>query len=355
MMRMRYTFITKLLSLFLFLLPFTANTNELYEENSADLIIHNRIVATVNGKSFSVMDLVKKMDLYLAQNYPQTLESTAQRFQFYSNNWRRILSQMIDNELMLADAEKLKIKIPDAEVREKIYERFGPNVMASLDKLGLTYDEAWQAIYSEYAVQGMNWHRVLSKAKQLIGPQEIKNAYVRHLVENPPKEEWKYRVVSIRTITETIGNILAQKAYALLHNENLSLETLVQRLQLEFSEDPNTTIHLSEEYNVEGKGLSASHKEILCNLKSDSYSAPIPQTSRIDKSIVHRIFYLKEHTQEPPPTFDSLTTELEDKLLQEEVNKEFPKYLQKLRVQFNIDEKLISSEIPKDFQPFSLK
>lgn len=355
---MRYPLIKKIFFLIPFLASITAfplNAEDFFEQReAADLLIHNRILATINGKTFSVMDVVKKMDVYLAQNFPEYLESTVQRFQFYSNNWRRILSQMIDNELILADAEKLKIKIPDAEVREKIYERFGPNVMSSLDKLGITYEEAWQMIYCDFAVQGMNWHRVLSKAKHCVGPQEIKNAYVRYLTENPPKEEWKYRVISIRTLTEILGNVLAQKALALIHKENLPLEDLVQRLQKEHS-DPNTTVHLSEEYNAEGQTLSKSHKEILCTLIPNSYSSPISQVSRLDKSIVHRIFYLKDHVKENPPSFDSLANHLEDKLLQEEVKKEFPKYLEKLRIQFNIDEKQILSDVPKDFQPFALK
>lgn len=130
---MRYPLIKKIFFLIPFLASITAfplNAEDFFEQReAADLLIHNRILATINGKTFSVMDVVKKMDVYLAQNFPEYLESTVQRFQFYSNNWRRILSQMIDNELILADAEKLKIKIPDAEVREKIYERFGPNVM----------------------------------------------------------------------------------------------------------------------------------------------------------------------------------------------------------------------------------
>lgn len=339
-----------ILFLFCFSLPFLSFA----EERQPEIIIQNRILATVNGKSITVCDVMKKMDVFLAKAYPGETKSNIERYQFFSQNWRQVLTQLIDSELILADGEKLQLKIPDAKIREIIHERFGPNVMVSLDELGLTFDEAWKMIYTEIATQQVSWFRVYKKAQDTIGPQDIKAAYQDHLAKNPPKEQWKYQVLSIRAKTETLGNLYAQKAQALIKNEPLPFETLAKKLLEEGENDTSIKIHVSEEYHVENKDLSSSHKEVLCNLRPGSYSEPVPQKSRQDHSIVHRIFLLKDHTTSSPPSFDSMVEQLTEDLVQKEIRRDLPPYLSKLRKQFNFDEKSLEA-IPPHFQPFSLE
>ena len=136
----------------------------LEHEDTQELVIYNRILAKVNDKTISVIDVMKKMDLFLQKYYPHLVDSKLARYQFYSAQWRDHLTQMIDQELMLADAAKIELKVADAEVREEIMNRFGPNIMTILDQLGLTYDEARKMIYDEMIMQRMIWFRVNSKA-----------------------------------------------------------------------------------------------------------------------------------------------------------------------------------------------
>ncbi len=324
------------------------------ESSEQQIIVQNRVLVSVNGKNITVVDVMKKMDVFLARNYPEMANSPTQRHQYYASNWRPMLNQMIENILIIADAEKLELKISDAEVREKIHNRFGPNVMASLDEVGITLDEAWDMIYSEMAVQRMTWHRVYSKAMQRIGPQAIKSAYKEFLVKNPPQDEWKYQVLSIRASTEKIGSVYAQKAYALIRNEPLSFETLAKQLTEEKDRDSSLKIKVSEEYNVESSSLSSAVKTILTSLSPNTYSEPIAQVSRRDKSTVHRIYYLKDHVIHAPPRFNSKVDGLHDDLVQKEIELELPLYISKLRQKFNFDESQLD-ELPGNFQPFSLK
>ncbi len=340
--------------LVLFLFPVLAFTQDFAPPQGQEIVISNCILATVNGKTISVMDVMKKMDVHLRRAYPEYADSPSHRYQFFSQNWRHTLDQMIENELILADASRLEVKISDADIRETIHERFGPNVMATLDDLGVTFDEIWQMVYSEKAVQQMVGFRVYSKALGRVGPKDIKVAYKDSLITNPPKEEWKYQVLSIRAKTEQLGSIYAQKAHALIRNDPLPFEVLAKRLKEEKEIDSSITINVSEEYSVEDKNLSESHKEVLCSLSPGNYSDPIPQVSRRDQSVVHRIFYLKERILTPPPKFDSMVDNLHDELVQKEISKEFPPYLRKLREQFNFDQSQLDA-IPSDFQPFSLR
>ena len=337
--------------LFIVLLPFFAFSSPMLGDQEPELIINNRILARVNDKAISVVDVMKKMDVYLARAYPEQTHSTVERYQFYNQSWRQTLNQIIDQELILADAEKLEMKISDADVRETLHARFGPNVMESLDHLGLTFSEAWHMLYSEMAVQRMSWYRVQSKGLQKIGPQVIKKAFQEHLASHPPKENWKYQVLSIRGATKQLGSIYAQKAHSLIRNESISFAEIAKQLQE--NSDPSIAVNVSDEYDIEGKDLSESHKAVLCSLKENSYSEPITQVSRFDQSIVHRIFYLKGHAVEKPPTFDSMVETLQDALVQKEIDDTYPVYLEKLRRKFNFDNGQIA-DLANGFEPFSL-
>src|SRR6267154_3855499 len=189
-----------------------------YEE-PRELIIYNRILAKVNDKTISVIDVMKKMDLFLQKYYPHLTGSKLARYQFYSSQWREYLTQMIDQELMIADAEKLDVKLTDAEVREELLTRFGPNIMPVLDKLGLTYDEARKMIHDEMLVQRMIWFRVNSKALSKINSLDVKAAYRQFCEQNPELEEWQYQVLSIRSLNKDVSGALAARAFELLQSK----------------------------------------------------------------------------------------------------------------------------------------
>lgn len=312
------------------------------------IVVNNRILATVNGKTISVMDVKKKMDVFLNEYYPEASQSKAACYQFYSTNWKEQLSQMIDNELMLADAEEREVKVTDGEVRETLQQRFGPNVMGTLDHLGLTYDEARKLIHDEMVVQRMTWLRIHSKALHAVGVKDVKKAYQEFLAHHAGTEEWKYRVLSIRSGEGTSGEAAAEKAYTLLQNKKTTFEQVVDQLKSEY---PGLTCQVSPEYQVTDKSISNSHKTILAALAPRTYSKPTVQTSRLDKTTLTRIFSLIDHTKAEAPPFNSVSAQIKDDLLGQAAAKEKVTYRAKLRQRFGNDEK----SVPDNFQPFAVK
>jgi len=323
-------------------------------ENNERLVVNNRILVKVHGKTISVVDVMKKMDVFLSHNYPQHASSTVTRYQFFASSWKDTLQQMINNELMMADAEQVELKVSDGDVRESLQERFGPNVMASLDKLGITYDEAWQIVYSDLVVQRMNWFRVHSKAMQSVNPQDIKAAYKDYLAQHPPEEKWLYQVLSIRAETPHAGGEIAKKAFQLLHEQNVAFSNLGSHLQ-EDATASNLTVSLSPDYEATERQLSQAHKEVILKLSPGSYSEPIAQVSKADGSTATRIFYLKSHTKLEPPAFEKMADKLYDELMDKAVARENALYMAKLRERFGHDIKAQVDLIPSDFQPFALK
>ena len=348
------------MKLYLFLLALCSSALLVGDENVStlsdfqepqELLVYNRILAKVNDKTISVIDVMKKMDLFIQKYYPQFSNSKAARFQFYSAQWREYLTQMIDQELMLADAEKLEIKVTDAEVREELLNRFGPNIMTVLDGLGLTYDEARKMIHDEMLVQRMVWFRVNSKALQKINSADVKAAYKQYCEKNPELEEWQYQVLSIRSSKKEASEALAYRAFELLQSQ-LEITNVADQLK---PEDETISITLSPEIQADEKSVSMQHKEVLKTLSENSFSAPIAQVSRVDNSVVYRIFYLKKHSKKILPPFQKMADQLKDELLQEAAMKQNVHYLTRLRERLGYDEKQMMETLPKDFQPFALR
>lgn len=320
-------------------------------EEPHELIVFNRILAKVNEKTISVVDVMKKMDLFLQKNYPQFFDSKAARYQFYSAQWKEYLNQMIDHELMIADAEKVELKITDAEVREEILNRFGPNIMPVLDKLGLTYDETRKMIYEDMLVQRMVWFRVNSKALAKVHSSTVKEAYKQYCEANPEMEEWQYQVLSIRSSDKQAAEALATRAHELLQAK-ADLAAIPDQLQ---TPEQNVTISLSPETQSDEKSLSSSHKEVLKTLAANSFSTPVAQKSRSDNAVVYRIFVVKNHTKKTLPPFEKMADHLKEDLLQQAALKENTYYLAKLRKRLGYDENQMIESLPKDFQPFAIQ
>lgn len=313
--------------------------------------VKNRILTTVNGNAISVVDVMKKMDMLLHQNYPQFADSPQARFQFYATSWRPILMEMIDTELILSDAEEKEIKLTDGEIREEMEDRFGPGVQLTLEKIGLSYDDAWKMVRKELIVRRMLWFFAQSKAIQSVSPQAIREAYRHYLTEHPPYEEWSYRVITLKSENDELG----QDVKGILAAATAGVECVAKELKDWESSHPDANLTVSNEYVVRSLDLSESHRSILSSLRPGSYSEPIAQASRTEKKPIQRIFYLKDKINHPAPSFDELSTQLKNDLTQKAIAKESEAYMHKLRKYYGFDQEVLKEALPEHLQPFALE
>lgn len=312
------------------------------------IAVQNAILTKVNGNTISMMDVKKKMDVIFFQNYPEMAESSQARYQFYEASWRHVLRDMIDNELIIADALDKEIKLTDGEIREAVEERFGPNMTETLDKIGLTPEEARKMIKNEMIVQRMSWWFVQQKALTSVTPQDIRQAYRLYIKEHPAYSEWSYRVVSIRSQDE--ASELVNQVYSLLTQSGKTPEQMENELK-ELSSD-TVKISISNEYTAKTEDLSEAHRASIEPLEPGTYSKPTFQVSRRDKSAVHRIFYLVGKNDFSAPTFEQMSGRLRDELVQKAAMEESQDYISKLRKHYGYDGK---ESVPDDLNPFALQ
>jgi len=242
--------------------------------------------------------------------------------------------QMIDSELMLKDAEKLELKITDAEIREELHERFGPNIMKSLTDIGISYDEAKKMVETDIISQRMMWYRVHSKALNSVVPQEIKRNYQDYICKNPGSNVWTYEVLSVKANKQDSGSKVASKAFDMLNATKMGLKEAALSLKNESSQDQNLQITVSDVISAKEYELSSNHKDVLKTLQIGQFSQPVEQTSKNNKEKIFRVFHLIDLDKKEPEAFTNLADQFKDKLIQEKVSEFNRSYIMKLRARY---------------------
>lgn len=351
---------TIFLSLYLFLvataLPVYSDPAFLLgQEESKQIFVNNRILAKVNGKAISVIDVMKKMDMQFYRQYPQYTSSVMARFQFYQLAWKQVLQELIDKELLLADAEENHLTVTSADIRQEMEDLFGPNIIANLDKINLSFEEAWKMIKEDTIIKRMLYIRAHSKATKKVTPQDVRNAYEEFAKNNTRNDEWHYQVISIRDPDPTQGADVANFCYQLLAKDKIAFDSLPKQATSFANWKSTTKVSVSEEFHHTEKDLSPSYKEILLKQPANSFTQPIAQKSRGDGSSVFRIFYLKEMIPGGVIPFSEVEAQLKNQLVDQAVSDETDVYLKKLHHHYNVQQSLLLDVNGSDFEPFVLK
>ncbi|NGX62121.1 MAG: hypothetical protein K940chlam9_01615 [Chlamydiae bacterium] len=312
-----------------------------FEEEEGDLVIHNRVLLKVNGKPISVLDVARKMDLLFYRQYPDLRSSSTARYQFYMSAWKQILQNVIDDQLILADAVEKQVTVSDGEVREEMEHLFGPDVVHTVDSLGMNMDEAFELVKTDLTVQRMIMGMVRSKAIAEVYPKSIRKRYEQMLEKNPPQDLWVYQVLSIRGEEH---EKVADKAHALIAQETIPFEEIISHLQGERIE-----LNLSEEYRRNEEEIALSHKAVLETLSAGLASAPVSQEK------VSRIFCLKGHLLGEAPPLREVEVRLKGELTQEAMERVNGEYREKLREQYGVTTAYLNSLLPENFRPFVLR
>lgn len=330
---------------------FAAGPSNMFLSQPKHIFVSNRILAKVNGQPISVIDVMKQMDMFFYRQFPQYANSIEARYQFYDMSWKKVLEDLIDKELIKADAKEVKLPISHGEVRQEIENIFGPNIIANLDKAGLSYEEAFELTKEDILFKKMMMARVNSIVLRSITPQMVMDYYKTWAEKNAKPETWTYQVVSVRGDGEETSSAIANTIHYLLKDKDVELSQLKGLL----NPDEFEMCSISQEYTLSPNEISESYREALSKLAPDTYSEPIVQKSRASKSKVYRIFYLKEVDKGGALPFYEVQNRLRDQLIDKEMMVEQNKYLDRLRKHFKVHIDDLLSQIPDDFKPFTLK
>lgn len=306
-----------------------------------NLVINNRILLKMEGKVITVMDVARKMDLLFYRQYPEMTSNPMARYQFYMSGWRTVLGGVIDDCLIMADAKEKQVVVNDGEIRETLENLFGPDVVINIDKLGMTFDEAFELIKTEMTVQRMASGMARSKALAEVHPQAVKKRYQKFLSEHPPQTFWVYQILSIRGEEH---ERVAQEAYRLIQEQGISFKEIASKIGEEGVE-----ISCSEEYRQNERELSLAYRAVLQTLAAGNASTPVSSSKG------SRLFCLGGIEKEETPSFNQVAEELKSELMQEAMTRYNDEYRKKLRKNAGLTDKYLSQLIPDSVKPFELR
>lgn len=321
------------------------------QEEKAELVVNNQVLAKVNGKPITVIDLMKKMDIIFLRRFPEYTRSKVARYQFYMANWKSILKELVEKELIVADAKEKKIPVTSGDVRQEMESLFGPNIIGNLDKVGLTFDEAWKIVEGDITIRRMIFVRVNNIAGKQVTPQKIRTGYEKIVKETLLPEKWKYQVISIRDNNATQAAETANLVHHLVSDEKIPTDALKEKIASYSHLSKETQINISEVHDQNEKEVSEAYKAIFATLSTGEFSLPLAQKSR-DKSTVFRIFYMIDKDPGGEIPFTKLENEVRAQLHDQAVNTEADNYIKKLRAYYDVQEMELD---PENFTPFSLK
>ncbi len=326
------------------------------KKGESKILINNRILARINGKPISTYDLMKKMDLSFYRQYPEYASSIDARYQFYQMSWRGALSDMIDKQLILADAQESKIEVTSGDVRQEIETAFGPTVIANLDKAGFSFDEAFKMMQEEIMIRRLISGRVHSKAIRLVTPFKVRQAYEEYISDpsNAKLTQWNYRILTIKERNLEKSEECAKVAYQLLM-EGIPLDSIVEKLKESQLIGKKGQATLSNLIKQNEKEITKDYSTYITLLDAGMYSQPFSHKSRTSSAIVYRIIAVQEKIPGGIPPFKELESRLKEKLMDKEIDRETDQYLAKLRHYYHIKDEDIETSLPSNYQPFILK
>jgi hypothetical protein len=326
------------------------------KQEEPKIFINNRILARVNGKPISTFDLMKKMDLAFYRQYPEYASSIEARAQYYDMSWKYVLEDIIDKELILADAQESKIEVSSGDVRQEMEASFGPNIIANLDKTGISFDDASKIMQEEIIIRRMVSGRVHAKALRQVTPIKVRQAY-EEFIQNPENArltQWSYRIVTIKERHLQKTEETAKAAYQLLM-EGVALDQLSSKLKERKLLGRKGKLTVSGIIINNDKEITKDYLEMIVNLDTGMYSQPFAHKSRANNGIVYRILMIQDKIPGGVPSFKEIEGKLKDKLLDQAIDQETETYLQKLRQHYHILPQDLAAYLPSDYQPFELK
>jgi len=320
-----------------------------------EITVNNRVLAVVNGKAISVMDVMKKMDMVLYQNYPQYKDIAEARYQFYNSQWKTSLLDMIDRELVLLDAEEKKFEVSAGDVREELEEIFGPNMMLNLDSAGLSLDEAWRMLKAEITIRRMLFMQVRNRVMTQITPGDVKKAYEAHVENLSDQKECTWSCLTVKAEDTRKATEVAETLYTLLEKGQISKEELQKEFGEKNFEMEGVSIAYSPEFRQKSSELAPNLQELFFSLQEGAPSKPQLYTSRQSNTPSVRIYFLHAISSSDVPSMQALQDELKEQIVQERLEQKTEEYFQSLRRRYQVAKEQIEKELPQDFQPFILR
>ncbi|MFH1619343.1 MAG: peptidylprolyl isomerase [bacterium] len=147
----------------------------------------DKTVATVNGQPILLSEYLKNRDSVIEQ-YKKGMPEFFQQKDASAQIEKKVLDQMIDDSLLLQQAEKLKIKVRDRELENGIAE-IKKRFQSDESEKPLTEDEADAAFQNELKKESINLEQFRDRIRKQLMVRRVIDESVRPRVKIPEEKE----------------------------------------------------------------------------------------------------------------------------------------------------------------------
>ena len=314
----------------------------------SDIIIENRVLATIRDQIITVVDVMKKLDMIFCQQFPKYRHVPEARYEFYRANWRRVLEELVDRQLIVSLAEEKQFGVTNGDIRQELEEVFGPNVMMSLYEEGLSMHEVHEMMKADILLRRAMSFFVHAPVVASITPKVLKEAYQKRVAELKAKQGWVWRTVSVKSKNGDCPKDIADAVWNLLEREHQALDGIGTGLP------DGIEVTVSQAFRSEQKDVAPNVRQILESLPMCEFSEPQPSTERSTVRKSWRCYIVDERFEPKAPTFIELEPALRQEIASPEITRRTIEFFDDLRKQYHVKH-LFSSEELMVFEPFQLK
>ncbi|MFC1667241.1 peptidylprolyl isomerase [Candidatus Omnitrophota bacterium] len=240
---------------------------------SLDAQVINKVVAVVNDEVITQQDVNQLLAVLYAQ-YVHTYKDD-ELLEKMEEVKKNILSQMIEDRLILSRAKELNIRVREDEISEKLsYVKNGfpseEEFYAMLETQGITVANLKERYKDQAMMKKLVDFEIKSRVTVL--PSEITEYYEKYRIEFRRDEKYKVRHILIKADDDVgleLAKVEASSVYAKLREGHDFAE-----LAKEYSQGPNKERGGDMGYIAPGEMLKELNKAIL-SLKAGEFSEPI--------------------------------------------------------------------------------
>ena len=288
----------------------------------------DRVVAVVNNDCIALSELNERIEPFLRKlreaNYPPETERQM-AFQLRKD----VLDRMIDEKLTAQEAEKAKVKVNDSEVDAQI-ERIksqhfltDEDLRNSLAEEGLTLEEYRERLRAQ--ILQATLVNIEVKSKVAITDKDIQEYYEEHKDSFEETRKYHLRTILIK-VPVSAGSEDKEKARAMM-------ESIVRAL---YSGAPFD--ELARQYSEDASAADGGDLgEFIFSELSDEVQDAVRDLSKGDISHIleapegYRILMVQDIEKKPGKSVEEAKAEIQEKLYQEVVEKEYEAWLKRLR------------------------
>lgn len=314
------------------------------------IFVNNQVLARVHGKAITVLDVAKKMDVMLLRFKPETYKVTDERLAFYQSQWKSVLMELIDQELVLQSAEEVQMPVTPGDIRQELEEVFGPEVCMNIEQTGMTYEEAWDMAKADILIRRMLYWQITMQAQAEVRPEEIHAKYDAYVKDTTAHALYTYRFATFKSNELQKAIAMAELAHKQLAagktfaDLGTTIHDQLQKNGVTFTVSDRVTQNIDEMAGAVIAGVTDLHE--------GAYSAPKAAQSRTDKTTSIRIYALEKKEEHAPKPFEEAAEDLKRGIIEERYGQYSKKYFAKLRKEFHVDEEAIFAQFSPEFQPF---